>query len=134
MSPEAAERLQELIEERDSKKKRVDGALRDEMQASYGAMAIAAGLAALVVWGAVSDAIPWIVAVPFLLFIAGLAAVLIKWIRTSGLTSVTNAVAFFSTSNLGEERYVDDPIEELRERLAECERRIVVLRQLQVPS
>ena len=134
MSPEAAERLQELIEERDSKKKRVDGALRDEMQASYGAMAIAAGLAALVVWGAVSDAIPWIVAVPFLLFIAGLAAVLIKWIRTSGLTSVTNAVAFFSTSNIGEERYVDDPIEELRERLAECERRIVVLRQLQVPS
>ena len=117
-----AEKLEELIAERDSLKRRIESALRDERVESYGAMGVAGSLIALVLWGGASGELSWDVAMVIVAVIVVIAAIAVHLIRAYGFSTVMNVLSFWTTPA------VDDPLEELRERLATCEERIAHLR------
>ena len=117
-----AEKLEELFAERDSLKRRIESALRDERVESYGAMGVAGALIALVLWGGASGELSWGAALVIVAVIVVIAAIAVYLIRAYGFSTVMNILSFWTAPAM------DDPLEELRERLATCEERIAHLR------
>ena len=128
MTPDAAERLRELIAERDTLRQRIASALRNEILAAYVALALGGAIVVAVLWAAVSGGMPGQVAGPLIAVIAILTAIVHYLIRKNGLSFVLNIWAFLTIFTGGRTFYVDDPITELRRRLADCERKIETLR------
>lgn len=117
-----SEELQELIAERDSLQRRIASMLREERIESYAAVAVGAALSLLALWGAATGALSWALALVIVIVIAGLTAIAVHLIRTYGLNTLLNYFGPDATNDF------DDPLDDLRQRLATCEQKISRLR------